>query len=131
MTLKELAEKRATLVRKIEGLDDDIEELKKEKVGLDEAMLAKFDAEGVTSFKSELGTMSSSEQNFASLSSERREEALVMAKKHIPDLVKESVNTRTLAGYLKEARKNKQEIPAEFLDLIKETTKRVISWRRR
>jgi len=131
MTLNEMFDKRAVLVTALEALDDRVGDLKKERQGLDEAIFAKLDAEGITSVKSaQHGTLSASEQNFASLSSERRDEALALAKIHIPDLVKEQVNSRTLAGWLKEARKNGQDIPAEFLALINETTKRVLSWRR-
>ena len=131
MTLNEMLEERAKLVREREALDEKVDEKKKEVKTLDEAVLAKFDAEGTSSVKIPgLGTFGSTERTYASILAEKKEQAMPLFKKHFPDLVTESVNSQTLAAFMKEAKKSGQDLPAEIVECVKVSVVRGLRWNR-
>ncbi len=131
MNLNELLEKRAATVREKEGLDEKVDDLKAEIKTLDEAVLAKFDAEGISNAKvPELGTFSMTERVWASIPKEQKERGIELFRKHFPDLVTTSINTNTLSAFMKDAKANGQELPAEIVEIVKLSPTRGIRWNR-
>ena len=131
MNLNELLEKRAATVREKESLDEKVDGLKAEIKTLDEAVLARFDAEGMFSTKIPgLGTFSATERVWASIPKDQKEFAIAQFKAHFPDLVVESINAQTLSAFMKDAKANGQELPPEIVQCVKLSPTRGLRWNR-
>jgi len=119
------------LRKKIEAAEEMLKRDKQELETVVEALLARFDGEGVSSVKvPDLGNFIVTERTYASILAERKEDGIRLMKQHYPDLVQETVNSSTLGAFVAEAKKNQVEIPAELAACINAAVKRGIQWRR-
>lgn len=131
MNLEEMLTERARFVTRMEAREAENEKDKGEVKALDDAIMAKYDAEGMTSIKIPgLGSFILSERTFASIPPEKKEAAIPAFKRHFPELVQEVINAQTLGAFVREARKNGAELPAEIIECIKESKTRFMTWRR-
>jgi hypothetical protein len=129
--LEELLRERAALVTEIEEFEKRVEDKKRVLKGLDDGIMAKFDAEGVSSTKIPgLGSFILQTRYYASIPEDRKDVGIAVIKKHYPSLVKESVNSQTLSAWWNEFKKSGETVPQEIVDVIKESMTRFLQWRR-
>jgi hypothetical protein len=131
LTLESILKMRATLVTAMEVKEQEADALKKELATIDEAVCARFEAEGMTSAKIPgLGSFIMQRRTFASILPDRKVEAIGLFETHYPDLVQKTVNAQTLGAFWREAKKTGTEIPAEIVACVKESETKFIQWRR-
>jgi len=122
---------RAAIKTRVEGREEENKKDGKELKELDEAILLKFDNEGVSSMKVPgLGNFISQERTFASIKGDMKDEAIVAFEEHYPDLVKKTINSQTLGAFVREARKQGTTLPENITKCVNEYNTRFIMWRR-
>jgi len=129
--VSEILTERSKVVMRLDEIAEEEKKLRAELQAIDEAVIAGFDADGVTSVRvPELGTFVLSKRVYASILPERRTDAMALFKAHFPDLVQETVNGNTLSAFWRSAADSGQEIPKDLADCIKESVQRIVQWRR-
>jgi hypothetical protein len=94
-------------------------------------VIEKYAMEGVSSLKIEgLGSFPMTTMTRASIKADQSEAGIALMKKYYPDLVKETVNAQTLSGFVSNAIKNQQELPADLMEKLNVFKKQYISWRK-
>ena len=122
---------RAAIVTRMEGREEENKKDKKELDALDEAVLLRFDNDGVTGVKVPgLGNFSGQRRTFANIKGDMKEEGIRAFKEHYPDMVKETINSNTLGAFVREAEKTGQELPESITKCVNVYVKRFITWRR-
>ena len=97
--------------RQKRDLDEQLKALKAKLKTLEDAALEYLAEEGITSVKMNGSTVYMSTSTYASLSDDK-DAAMVALKEHgIGDLVKESVNSNSLASWVREQRETEEGIP--------------------
>lgn len=131
MNLSEMLQERAKLVVRKEEADQKLEDLKKELGTMDEAVFLKMDNEGTSSVKIPgLGSFSSREVEYFSLAKDKKEETMIAIKGYAPELVTETVNGQRLSAFMREAKKNSEDLPKEITSGVSSYVKRSLTWRR-
>lgn len=112
-----------------------LEEARKQEAAkrdaVEKQIVEKYNMEGMTSSKvAGLGTFSMSTMTRASIKEDQKEAAIRLMKEHFPDLVKETINSQTLSGFVGNSIKNDQDLPAALLATLNIFKKQTLSWRK-
>ena len=122
---------RAKLVATKEAADKALDNAKKELAAMDEGVIAKFEAEGMTNCKvADLGTFTMKSRTYWSMKAATKEETMTALRKEYPELVKETVSAQTLSGFMNEARKQGTTLSKEITEGVSGYDKKTVSWNR-
>ena len=130
-SIEKLLVDHATLQSMVDTKEREFKDAKKELQTLDEAILARFEVEGLTSCKiSGLGSFIAGGQEYYSVVKENREEGMDAFRKHFPSMIHETINSSSLSAFMREAKKTGQVLPDEIMKSVTSYEKKWISWRR-
>lgn len=131
LSLENILKTRVAMVTAMEVKEQEMEAIKKELATIDEAVCARFEAEGMTSAKIPgLGSFIMQRRTFASILPDRKVEAIALFEANFPDLVQKTVNAQTLGAFWREAKKTGTVLPAAIVSCVKESETKFIQWRR-
>jgi hypothetical protein len=130
-SIEKLLVDHATLQSKVDIKEREFKDAKKELQTLDEAILTRFEEEGLTSCKvSGLGSFIAGGQEYYSLLKENREAGMEAFREHFPTMIQETINSSSLSAFMREAKKTGQDLPEEITKSVTSYEKKWISWRR-
>jgi hypothetical protein len=101
-------------------LKSKLEETQKSLDSWEEALLEKFNEEGVEKITTGQGTFYTREDTYASYDHDREPETFAWLREEGEgSIIKETINARTLAAWVKERKENEAEIPDFFSVTLK------------
>jgi hypothetical protein len=130
MSLDAIVREYAEFRKGVEEADAALDERKAQLKEMEKAVLTHFENEGVASIKVDgLGSFARRSTARVSIPAENKERAIGAIREFAPDLIQETVNSNTLSGWYREAKKSGRDIsPVEPLLSVYED--RGISWTR-
>ena len=130
-SIEKLLIDHTTIQALVDVKEREFKDAKKQLQSIDEAILTRFEEEGLTSCKvSGLGSFIAGGQEYYSVVKDNREAGMEAFRKHFPSMIQETINSSSLSAFMREAKKTGQELPEEITKSVTSYEKRWVSWRR-